>query len=102
MCFCTPSIRTPFCINCNVAMFKRIDELRAELAALKQFVINPQAIIDAKPVAESENDSALHKDAKRYQWMRQYYTHETAIVPSVVTAKTPAMLDAAIDYEMTK
>jgi hypothetical protein len=56
-------------------------------------------MLEALELAERKRIQT-EQDAKRYQWMRQYYTHETAIIPAVVTAKTPAMLDAAIDYEM--
>ena len=39
MCFCTPSIRTPFCGNCNSYMFNRIryqaEEIKAEQHKVK-------------------------------------------------------------------
>ena len=35
MCFCTPSIRTPFCPRCNTAMFQRIMELQSQLKSEK-------------------------------------------------------------------
>ena len=34
MCFCTPNRRTPFCPDCNQAMFLRIKELIEQVAAL--------------------------------------------------------------------
>jgi hypothetical protein len=36
MCFCTPTIRTPFCDNCNQAMFIRINELKQQRDELER------------------------------------------------------------------
>ncbi len=47
MCFCTPSIRTPFCSKCNVHMFERIGELRAEVERLQEQLKAYQSLLDA-------------------------------------------------------
>ena len=44
MCFCTPTIRTPFCSNCNAHMFKRIMELTAERDALNSMVVEREKL----------------------------------------------------------
>jgi len=36
MCYCTPSIRTPFCHNCNQYMRTEIETLRARVAELEK------------------------------------------------------------------
>mgnify|MGYP000359002783 CR=1 FL=1 len=46
MCFCTPTIRTPFCGNCNTAMFKRIMETTEENARLRAALEEIQQLTD--------------------------------------------------------
>ena len=54
MCFCTPSIRTPFCGNCNSYMFNRIryqaEEIKAEQHKVK---VLTDALESWKGIAEN-------------------------------------------------
>lgn len=66
MCFCTPSIRTPFCPNCNQAMFLRINELKQQRDHLERENAKQGELLNKVIRQRDEYKKALQWYADRY------------------------------------
>lgn len=55
MCYCTPSIRTPYCHNCASYMHTEIEELKAKLAAEPRVEQGPDGYIEIETYDDIED-----------------------------------------------